>query len=977
MAEQEYMHHFSDSLETGDPGEGRNAVSMEKLESHFSQLEDCTKAVQADMSSCKFNTHQCGYLADKLKVVVQRARSYSYLAVCSCGDATKWVEVLKLLLTLGKQIESFVRSCCKHKWIQAAVTLTNVSEYVSSLGFNVELCGIAISKVYAGDTRGLHMDELDNMNKTEVEIVKLKASSDFENLFESVKKDRDSSTGEKRQLANYLCQKLAGEEPSATSASGQSFWRNLFDWRKPGKQLGRGASAAVEEVTWLGISVAKKTFDGEDNPDFLKEVEIVRQLCHSNIMSMFCFAKDMRSCSIIMELMDGDLHTLIRRRCENNDSPPFPILEAVSIMLQIGEGVNYLHNNGFVHRDLKSKNILVKSLKVESRMEHVVHAKVADFGISKASKRDLTFSNQTFNMGTCKWMPPEIINTLGIAKGPLGNDNEPNYPFKCDTYSFGMVCYEILSGYEPFGYEKETYPRTIKDRIIRGERPKLPPNCPCPPMLKALIERCWRKEPKERPRFDFICLQLKSLKFLLMIGAGADEEAHGSAVKELEAAAISARKEEEEREQEAAAKRRAETALVEEEQSNDALSPLEQEARDARARERESELEAAASNEALEQKAAAKSRVKAALLVSLREGLHVVRPTQEQIVTAREKIQYQPNKVHIAVCGTSGSGKSSLINAFRGLRPRDACAARVGATETTSKITRYPDPRSGLPYSRYVWYDIPGAGTTAVSDGQYFETQALFVFDLIILVYGERFTNTDVDIIQKCIRLGISIIIVRSKSDQHIENMIRDETDLSPGDDEYEQIYQEIKSKYIDATKSEFNMHKKAMAEVLFDDKPWLQEVLLHQRVYMVCAANVRSLMQTLVQTGVKKGEGVNKSKIIDENLLIEDVLRAAMKPIFDFKVGLCCDSCVRKVRKQIETVRGVESVRVDLFRNEVTVIGNVDPEIVLRTLRKVRMKAELVEGGGMREMEEGPGRARAEDRNDNNSNNANNNNRG
>jgi hypothetical protein len=119
----------------------------------------------------------------------------------------------------------------------------------------------------------------------------------------------------------------------------------------------------------------------------------------------------------------------------------------------------------------------------------------------------------------------------------------------------------------------------------------------------------------------------------------------------------------------------------------------------------------------------------------------------------------------------------------------------------------------------------------------------------------------------------IPTFIVRNKADQLIGNMVQDETDSSPGDDGYDWIYQEFKSKYIDATKSDFDMHKEVMAEVLFEDYPGQQWRLLRQRVYMVSAANVRSLMQA----GVEKGGGASKSKNIDEVLLVEHVLREAV----------------------------------------------------------------------------------------------------
>lgn len=293
----------------------------------------------------------------------------------------------------------------------------------------------------------------------------------------------------------------------------ESFWKRLFGCVKPAERLGRGSAATVHKAKWLGIQVAKKTFEGHRNMEFMKEVGILGKLCHPNITSMFCCAKDNRCCSIIMELMDEDLHDLMRRRCNGNiNSPgPFPILEAVDIMLQIGEGVNYLHTQKIVHKDLKSFNILVKTVKERGSKVEYVHAKVADFGLSKTKESSIRYSAQTLNTGTSRWMAPEIIKA---NVGGQENTPGPKYPFKIDVYSFAMVCYEILTGFEPF--HEEGVERVVKEKVVNGERPSLPHHCP--PLLKALIEQCWIREPKKRPSFAMICSELKYLKYLLMTG---------------------------------------------------------------------------------------------------------------------------------------------------------------------------------------------------------------------------------------------------------------------------------------------------------------------------------------------------------------------------------------------------------------------------------------------------------------------------
>jgi len=110
-------------------------------------------------------------------------------------------------------------------------------------------------------------------------------------------------------------------------------------------------------------------------------------------------------------------------------------------------------------------------------------------------------------------------------------------------------------------------------------------------------------------------------------------------------------------------------------------------------------------------------------------------PTEEEFQSAKTRIRYDPEKLHLAICGNSGSGKSSLINAFRSLKNIDPGAASTGVNETTISVTRYPDPHDQLPRSRIIWFDVPGAGTLKVPGWQYFNEQGLFIFDIIILVY--------------------------------------------------------------------------------------------------------------------------------------------------------------------------------------------------------------------------------------------------
>jgi serine/threonine protein kinase len=281
-------------------------------------------------------------------------------------------------------------------------------------------------------------------------------------------------------------------------------------------------SEGMYKSTWLtgGIEVAVKMFYGSDHPSFVNEVEILAGLAHPNITPLLGYATVDSSSSIVMELMDGDLSFLMearmreRLREKSRWKFPFTTPETVDIMLQTAEGMLYLHKNKVVHGDLKSQNILVKSRK-EIDVEYVF-IKVADFGLSKTKESSSTYSTQTPNTGTTRWMAPELM-TLGpgeLRAKTSDHDRELIYPFKADVYSFGMVCYEILTGRRPFDTISSL--KEVKRMVLDGDRPILPDHCPNE--LQMLIHSCWKEEVTRRPSFAEICKTLRRLKWLPMTG---------------------------------------------------------------------------------------------------------------------------------------------------------------------------------------------------------------------------------------------------------------------------------------------------------------------------------------------------------------------------------------------------------------------------------------------------------------------------
>ncbi|PCH37215.1 hypothetical protein WOLCODRAFT_167389 [Wolfiporia cocos MD-104 SS10] len=178
----------------------------------------------------------------------------------------------------------------------------------------------------------------------------------------------------------------------------------------------------------------------------------------------------------------------------------------------------------------------------------------------------------------------------------------------------------------------------------------------------------------------------------------------------------------------------------------------------------------------------------------------IVIPTDDEMMEATKRYQYQYGKRHIAVSGATGCGKSTFINAIRGLGNRDSDSgvriAPTGVTETTREFGCYPDPKTSD-----IWYDIPGAGTLSIPAEKYFNTQGLFVFDCIIILFDSRFTETDIAILKRCAYFNIPYFLVRAKSALHIQNFISDLRD----DEDYEgwdesRLKMTAQSKFINET---------------------------------------------------------------------------------------------------------------------------------------------------------------------------------
>ena len=215
---------------------------------------------------------------------------------------------------------------------------------------------------------------------------------------------------------------------------------------------------------------------------FEREARLLASLNHPHIAAIYGVEESDSCRALVMEFVEGP--TL----AERNAAGPVPVDEALPMMKQVAEALEYAHDHGVIHRDLKPANIKVKA-------DGTV--KVLDFGLAKALEEEQVEADlrnsptlsavatmQGVILGTAGYMSPEQ------AKGKVVDR-------RADIWAFGVVLVKLLTGKAL--YTGETPAETLasvmmKDPGLEG----LPPNTP--PAIRNLLKRCLDKDPRQRLR---------------------------------------------------------------------------------------------------------------------------------------------------------------------------------------------------------------------------------------------------------------------------------------------------------------------------------------------------------------------------------------------------------------------------------------------------------------------------------------------
>ena len=242
------------------------------------------------------------------------------------------------------------------------------------------------------------------------------------------------------------------------------------------ERIGRGGMGSVykahdpilDRLVALKVVTADTEHTEELRARFFREAQACAKLSHPNVVTIHDLGEAEGHLFIVMELLEGDeLRQLIARRTITHLEDKLPL------MIQICEGLEYAHEKGIVHRDVKPGNIFVL------RNGQV---KILDFGIAQIAAAETGLTRAGLIVGTLQYMAPER------ARGQGGHAS--------DIFSVGAVLYEFLTNRAPFAGDD---PLMILEKLRTENPPRLSsiePNLP--PELEAIIERALEKDPARR-----------------------------------------------------------------------------------------------------------------------------------------------------------------------------------------------------------------------------------------------------------------------------------------------------------------------------------------------------------------------------------------------------------------------------------------------------------------------------------------------
>ena len=255
------------------------------------------------------------------------------------------------------------------------------------------------------------------------------------------------------------------------------------------KPVGEGSYGVVYRGEWRGVAVAIKQLKvqflkKQELEEFRREVSIMERLRSPYIVNMVGAVLTENHLAIVTEFMShGSVRHAFGKRKLRNPTVKF------RIALDAAHGLDFLHKNNIIHRDVKNDNLLIVSLSHHAP----VTVKLTDFGTSRSDAMAIRVE-MTKGVGTPAFMAPEILDTKPYSKS-------------ADVYSFGITMYELWTEKTPYSNSGFTKPWDIAQFVVSGKRLPVPRDMPA--SYAAIMQACWAHEPTQRPTFAQVVAMLQ------------------------------------------------------------------------------------------------------------------------------------------------------------------------------------------------------------------------------------------------------------------------------------------------------------------------------------------------------------------------------------------------------------------------------------------------------------------------------------
>uniref|UniRef100_A0A673BWB4 Tyrosine-protein kinase n=1 Tax=Sphaeramia orbicularis TaxID=375764 RepID=A0A673BWB4_9TELE len=275
-----------------------------------------------------------------------------------------------------------------------------------------------------------------------------------------------------------LCTKLV--KPCQSRAPQKPWWQDEWEIPRESLKMERRLGAGQFGEVWMGVynndrKVAIKNLKmGTMSVEaFLAEANMMKNLQHPRLVRLFAVVSQEPICIVTEYMENGTCF----KSCMLYLNTHFGLVLMICCPLQVADGMSFIEEKNYIHRDLRAANILVS---------HEQICKIADFGLARLIE-DNEYTAREGTKFPIKWTSPEAINY-------------GTFSIKSDVWSFGILLTEIVT-YGRIPYPGMSNPEVIQN-LDRGYRMPKPENCP--DSLYDVMFMCWNENPENRPTFEYL-----------------------------------------------------------------------------------------------------------------------------------------------------------------------------------------------------------------------------------------------------------------------------------------------------------------------------------------------------------------------------------------------------------------------------------------------------------------------------------------